>query len=70
VKVCRATPTVSHLLHADDSLILMRADLHNAMTLRRILQDYCDSSGQMVSEAKSSIFFSTNTGVDTRVEVC
>jgi hypothetical protein len=27
VKVCRAAPTVSHLLFADDSLILMRADL-------------------------------------------
>jgi hypothetical protein len=48
----------------------MRADLHKAMTLRRILLDYCDSSGQMVSEAKSSIFFSPNTGVDARVEVC
>jgi hypothetical protein len=52
VKVCRVAPVVSHLLFADDSLILMRADLHNAMTLRRTLQDYYDSSGQMASEAK------------------
>jgi hypothetical protein len=34
VKVCRAAPAVSHLLFAHDSLILMRVDLHNAMTLR------------------------------------
>jgi hypothetical protein len=70
VKVCQAAPAVSHLLFVDDFLIFMRADLQNAMTLRRTLQDYCDSSGQMVSEAKSSIFFSPRTKVETRVEVC
>lgn len=56
VKVCRDAPSVSHLLFADDSLILMRADATNATSLRRALDDYCAASGQMVSEVKSSIF--------------
>ena len=61
---------MSHLLFADDSLILMRADAANATSLRRALDDYCMASGQLVSDAKSSIFFSPCTPVETRVEVC
>jgi hypothetical protein len=33
VKVCRNAPSVSHLLFADDSLILMKADLNNSTSL-------------------------------------
>lgn len=44
VKVCRDAPSVSHLLFADDSLILMKADVANANTLKGILQSYCNAS--------------------------
>ena len=56
VRVCRNAPSVSHLLFTDDSLILMRADLVNATSLRQVLDEYCASSGQLVSEGKSNIF--------------
>jgi hypothetical protein len=33
IKVCMNAPSVSHLLFADDSLILLKADLNNAISL-------------------------------------
>jgi hypothetical protein len=68
--VCRNAPSVSHLLFADDSLILLRADLNNAVSLQQVLDSYCANSGQLVSVSKSSIFFSPNTDVDVKVQIC
>jgi hypothetical protein len=48
----------------------MKADASNATSLRNALDMYCASSGQLVSVAKSSIFFSPNTSAETREEVC
>jgi len=70
VKVCRAAPTISHLLFVDDSLILMTADRKNADCLADILSRYCANSGQKISEAKSNIYFSGNTEVEVSTEVC
>jgi hypothetical protein len=70
VRVCRNAPSVSHLLFADDSLILMKADMTNATSLQHVLDTYCANSGQMVSLSKSSIFFSPNTDVLIRSEIC
>ena len=70
IKVCRDAPSISHLLFADDSLVLMKASNHNANTLKRVLDTYCASSGQQVSTPKSSIFFSPNMRVNDREIVC
>jgi hypothetical protein len=70
VRVCRDAPMVSHLLFADDSLILMNADTNNALKLKEILDRYCANSGQELSESKSSIFFSPKLVVEERAEVC
>ncbi|XP_021303719.1 uncharacterized protein LOC110430385 [Sorghum bicolor] len=47
-----------------------RADNNNAEVLKDLLARYCANSGQKISDAKSSIFFSPNTDVDTKAEVC
>ena len=70
LRVCRNAPSISHLLFTDNSLVLMKATDQNANTLKRILDTYCASSGQRVSNAKSSNFFSPNTGVLVREGVC
>ena len=70
VKVSMEAPSVSNLLFADDSLILMRANAMNAEALRAVLNSYYAASGQMVSVEKSSIFFSPNTSADSKTEIC
>jgi hypothetical protein len=66
VRVCKNAPSISHLLFADESLILMKANLTNATSLNQVLEQYCASSGQMVSEAKCNIFFSPNVDVQVK----
>jgi hypothetical protein len=68
VRVCRDAPMVSHLLFADDSLILMNADTKNALELKEILDRYYANSGQKLSESKTSIFFSPNTVVEEELK--
>ena len=62
----KAAPSI----FADDSLILMRADSNNAFSLKHALEEYCEASEQLVSDAKSSIFFSPCSLVEVRAEVC
>jgi hypothetical protein len=44
IKMCRNAPSVSHLLIADDSLILLKADRDNAISLQQVLESYCANS--------------------------
>lgn len=52
IKVCIGAPSVSHLLFADDSLVLMKEDLLNAASLQQVLDTYYANLGQLVSTAK------------------
>jgi hypothetical protein len=45
IRVCRGAPTVSHLLFADDSLILCKANEENAIKLKQILTVYEECFG-------------------------
>jgi hypothetical protein len=70
VKIYTGAPSVSHLLFADDSLILIRATEGDCGHLQSILQLYKDCLGQMINKAKSAILFSQNTQAAQRKSVC
>jgi hypothetical protein len=44
IRVCRNTPSVSHLVFADDSFILLKADMNNATLVQLVLDNYCANS--------------------------
>lgn len=61
IKLCREAPSVSHLLFADDSLLLLEANEKNAQAVNDILEKYEVCSGQVINKDKSAILFSKNT---------
>ena len=66
VIICNSAPSISHLLFANDSLILIRANEGDCGHLQNILQLYEDCSGQAINKAKSAILFSRNTKVQQK----
>ncbi|XP_038971839.1 uncharacterized protein LOC120104572 [Phoenix dactylifera] len=60
---------VSHLLFADDCLLLSRARVSEARVLRRVLAAYCAASGQRINFTKSAIQFSPSTESRVRQEI-
>ncbi|XP_030503843.2 uncharacterized protein LOC115719079 [Cannabis sativa] len=69
-QVARGAPRVSHMLFVDDSYVYCKTNEDEAARVLQLLQVYQRTSGQQVNYAKSSIFFSNNTSVDTRQRMC
>lgn len=69
VMICPDAPSVSHLLFADDSLILIRATEGDAMQSQAILDLFEQCSGQVINKLKSAVLFSTNTHNDKKKAV-
>lgn len=60
MRVCPSAPSVSHLLFADGSLILIRAKGEDAQQLQHILNVYEMCSGQVINKQKLAVLFSSN----------
>ncbi|KAL0359842.1 UNVERIFIED_CONTAM: hypothetical protein Sangu_0833600 [Sesamum angustifolium] len=69
VSVCRAAPSISHLLFADDTLIFCRASTECTRTVLDILEVYRRALGQEINFSKSSVAFNRNTGEGVRSSV-
>ena len=61
VSICNNAPSITHLLFADDSLLLLKVNDESANHLWHVLQLYKECSGQTINKDKSLIMFSINT---------
>lgn len=57
MKLSRSGPPL-YLFFADDLLLFFRANKFSCAVVNKILQDFCDVSGQAVNKQKSVVFFS------------
>ena len=69
VTICHNAPSVSHLLFADDSLIVFRANGEDAQQLQSLLQVYEQCSGQKINKDKTAVMFSANVREEDKQEV-
>jgi hypothetical protein len=69
VRICPASLTITHLFFADDSVLLIKANMEEAMALKETLELYENCSGQCINAEKSAIMFSKNSKQQQRVLV-
>uniref|UniRef100_A0A803NY15 Reverse transcriptase domain-containing protein n=1 Tax=Cannabis sativa TaxID=3483 RepID=A0A803NY15_CANSA len=65
IAISRQSPSITHLLFADDSFLFCTADHRSCETLHHALSIYSKASGQTVNFAKSFILFSPNTKAES-----
>lgn len=61
VQISRRGPKISHLAFTGDLILFVEANIEQALVIKRILDTFCISSGQKMSQDKTKIFFSKNT---------
>ena len=69
VATSRGGPCISHLLFADDSLLFCHALVEECQQVISLLNLYEDASGQKVNTDKTSLFFSSNIGLETQESI-
>lgn len=70
IKVARSAPPISHIFFADDSYIFCKASNENAENILSLLRIFEKASGRKLNVDKSSMFFSSNTPISLKVEIC
>ena len=69
LKIARGSPAVSHLLFADDSLFLCKANRQECEVILQILKDYERALGQQINFLKSSVQYGHKVPESARLEV-
>lgn len=58
IKIDRNSPALSHIMYADDLIIMGRAKNAELVAFKECFETYCNWSGQQANSEKSSILFS------------
>jgi ribonuclease HI len=66
IKAGRTGPEISHLMFADDLLLFGTASDNQMKCMLEVLKEFCQLSGQEVSQEKTSLLFSRNVDRGTR----
>ena len=69
VSLCSATPKISHLFFADDSLLFCWATSQECTHILEILKQYEDESGQQINRGKTQLFFNPNSKTVMQEEI-
>ena len=70
MKASRANLEISHLFFADDLMFFAKVDKKGAASIKRVIELFCEESGQAISVEKSRIYFSPNTPSNLKDNVC
>ncbi|XP_072088190.1 uncharacterized protein [Arachis hypogaea] len=68
-KIASTAPTLTHLLFADDCIILAEACEEEIFQIISILNKYTEASGQRINLEKSGITFGSQVPIQTRVNI-
>ncbi|XP_013627230.1 uncharacterized protein LOC106433537 [Brassica napus] len=69
LRVARASPRISHLLFADDSLFFFKAEVRQCKEILDILESYGKASGQQLNAYKSSIIFGNKVDHNVKQDI-
>lgn len=64
ISLSRGGPSLSDVCFADDLILFAEASISQIRVIRKVLERFCEASGQKVSLEKSVIFFSENVHRD------
>lgn len=69
IKISNASPSVTHLLFADDSLFFCQANMKAAKAIQNVLLQYECASGQKVNTNKSVLTFGKRVPNTTKTQI-
>lgn len=69
IKISNASPSVTHLLFADDSLFFCQANMKAAKVIQNVLLQYECASGQKVNTNKSALTFGKRVPNTTKTQI-
>lgn len=63
-------PLLSHLFFADDLLLFSSTESKQIRLMSKLIQGFCEASGQKVSAAKTRVYFSKNVSTQLACTIC